>query len=164
MIDIADLIKAWGIVKSGSLEMVLNDEGEVLSLGLDTNQIAIDIKDDGKLKEYVPLLLMLKEMRQKMQGPASAEQGKAPGGAANKAQKGKLDEMLEMLGMLKGVANELAAAGKTVKIKYKGEDVILIGKGAKSLSLGLLGYHNMQIKRRALALKLGLIFKDAMSG
>ena len=161
MIDITDLIKAWGIVKSGSLEMALNDDGEVLSLGLDANQIAIDIKNDDKLKEYIPLLLMLKEMGQKMQAAAPEQRGNA---SPDKAHKGKLDEMLDMLGMLRGVANELAAAGKTVKIRYKGEDVILIGKGAKSLSLGLLGYSNMQIKRRALALKLGLIFKDALSG
>lgn len=161
MIDIKDLMRTWDMVKSGSLDMTLSEGGDVLTMGLDANSAVVDIKDDEKLKEYVPILLMLKDMAEQLQGPGPGVLGKGEGGGAGKAQKARLDEMLDMLGMLRGVANELAASGKTVKVRYKGDDVILIGKGAKSLSLGLLGYNNMQVKRKAIALRLGLIFKDA---
>ncbi len=160
MIDISDLVKAWGLVKSGSLDMSLKDEGEVLTLELDSNRIVIDIINDDKLKEYLPLLMLLKDMGGNIKEKKSDGAG---GDGSRKKKKARLDEMFDMLGMLKGAANELAASGKSLSIRYKGADVILIGKGARSLSLSLVGFNNMQIKRRALALKLGLIFKDAIA-
>ncbi len=150
MIDLSEFSKtaldAWGLVASGSLEVHIKEGEEVVSFTLLPDHLVVDIGDMEKVKEFLPVLISFR-------GISEAEGTSTNGGGG---------EIFNMLDLVKKIAKDLNDAGKTVSINFQGREVIRIGKGAHSLALSLMNYKYIEIKRKMLAVKLGIGLRNML--
>jgi hypothetical protein len=148
MVDLAveEGVDLWDLIISGSASMDIKHGEDVLKVNANIDTFALDIWNLYKVKTIArSLSVLFKGIEYTDISFQSTEGGKG---------------YRDMLNKLEGIAKILHRRGKTAVIKYHGKEIVKIGKGAQSLTLGLLGIRYVQITRKLLALKLMVIFRE----
>jgi hypothetical protein len=145
-LNIEEGIDLWDLINTGSASIDIKHGEDVLKVNINRNTFVLDIYNYYKVKTIAwTLSNFLKGDRHK--------------DISFKFTEGEKSYM-DMLNQLEGIAKIFHKRGKTVIIKYHGNETIKIGKDAQSLMLDLLGIKHVQITRKILALKLMVIFSE----
>ena len=145
-LDVEESIDLWDLINAGSVSMDIKHSKDVLKVNINKDTFVVDIWNHYKVKAIARAMSVFFKGVRHTDIPFQSTKG----------GKGYMD----MLNKLEGIAKILHRRGKTAIIKYHGKETIKIGKGAQSLTLGLLGIKHVQITRKILALKLMVIFSE----
>lgn len=121
------------------------------------NELVVDLEDLDTIKRFLPVLEPL------MGISGAIQQAAQPTSGGEGAESMEDMDLKTLLDTLEGVGRKLDAKGKSVRVRNERKDVVVLGRGARSLLMGLGGYGHVDIKRKLFALKLAAMLKGAFN-
>ncbi|UCF09121.1 MAG: hypothetical protein JSW28_05445 [Thermoplasmata archaeon] len=143
MKELEQVLRLWNVMSDGSVECILSQKEEMLSVHITSTTITIDIRDPSGVEFISPFVK--KNMEQRMSTKEYVKNKKSIILGLLGSMKAKTDDFSKNLAVIQDIANILAENEKDLIISEKGKQLARLGYGVDSLGMRLLSLEHIEV-------------------
>jgi hypothetical protein len=143
MKEFEPLFRVWQTMSAGSVECILSQEHEMLSVQITPETATIDIRHPSAMDFMSPFVKKNMERRKSTKEHIETKRSIVLGLLGS--MKAKTDDISRNLSMMQDVADMLNKYEKNLVLKENGKELAKIGYGADSLRMRLLSLEHIEV-------------------